>query len=129
MLVTEAIERANAVLPGEPAPDGVEDPRWQAIIEIATYIDSHPEEVWQFAHHWGNCSQEDVRDAIACCLLEHLLEHHWQLLFPQVAQAAKEEPLLADTVSRCWKFGQSADVANAAEFDRLIAWCRASRRR
>lgn len=128
MSVTDAIERANAILPGEPAPEGQEDPRWQAILAIARYIESHPEEVWQFAHHWGNCSEEDVRNAIACCLLEHLLEHHWRLLLPRVEQAVKDEPLLADTVRRCWKFGQSADVVNAAEFDRLKAWCEATKR-
>jgi hypothetical protein len=123
--VTEAIEHANALLPGEPAPEGQADPRWQAIIEVGSHIESSPGEVWHFARKWGNYPQEDIRDAIACCLLEHLLEYHFDLLFPQVEQAVKEDDLFADTFARCWKFGESKAVANSDEFDRLQAWCRA----
>ncbi len=36
-----AIEKANSLLPGTPAPDG-EDPRWQAILEVGHYIESNP---------------------------------------------------------------------------------------
>ncbi len=51
--VKRSIHRAEAILPGMPAPDGACDPRWQAIIRVADFIETHPEEVWQFAHRWG----------------------------------------------------------------------------
>ena len=77
---------------------------WQAVIEVGRFIESDPEPVWQFVRQWGNCPQEDVAAAIACCLLEHLLEHHFDLIFPRVEKAAKEDPLFACTLSRCWTF-------------------------
>jgi hypothetical protein len=121
--VSEAIQRANALLPGESAPQGQEDARWQAIIEVGKYIEASPDEVWGFVRRWGSHPQEDLRDAVAGCLLEHLLEHHFSLIFPRVVQAAKEEPLFADMFSRCWKFGQSEATGNSEKFDGLLAWC------
>jgi|GEM_PF-190693 hypothetical protein len=124
MSVTEVIQLANALLPGEAAPEGQPDPRWKAIIEVGNHIESSPEEVWRFARKWGNCPQEDVRDAIACCLLEHLLEYHFALMFSRVEQAVTEDDLFADTFGRCWKFGQSDAAGNSDEFSRLQAWCK-----
>ncbi len=121
--LSEAIEKANSLLPGTPGPDG-EDPRWQAILEVGHYIESNPEGVWQFVRRWGGHPQEDLRDAVACCLLEHLLEHHFSLIFPRVAQAAKRDVLFADTFRRCWKVGQSLSPGYSEEFDRLKAWCK-----
>jgi hypothetical protein len=123
--VAKSIQYANALLPGEPAPEGQDDPRWQAIIEVGNHIESSPEEVWQFARKWGGCPEEDVRDAIVCCVLEHLLEHHFVLLFPRLEQAVKEDLLFADAFCRCWKLGQSESAANSDEFSRLQAWCEA----
>lgn len=128
MPVTEAIKYANSLLPGMPTEEGDNDPRWQAVIEVGNFIETDPEPVWQFVRQWGNCSEEDVRDAIACCLLEHLLENHFALIFPRVEKAAKEDQLFADTFSRCWKFGQSEDVARSEQFDQLKAWCTTKRR-
>ncbi len=123
MSVTETIDYANSLLPGMPAEEGHDDPRWQAVIEVGNFIETDPEPVWQFVQQWGNCPQEDVRDAIACCLLEHLLEHHFDLIFPRVEQAVKEDPLFADTFSRCWKAGQSDVTSNSERFDQLKTWC------
>jgi uncharacterized DUF497 family protein len=76
MSVSESIRDAEAILPGIPAPEGDEDPRWQAIIAIAEYIETDPEEVWPFVARWGTSTQEDLRVAIATCLLEHMLGYH-----------------------------------------------------
>jgi len=124
MSVTEAIKYANSLLPGVPAAEGRNDPRWQAVIEVGNFIETDPDPVWQFVRQWGNCPQEDVRDAIACCLLEHLLEYHFDLLFPRVEKAVKEDSLFADTFSRCWKFGQAEDSTHSQHFDQLTTWCK-----
>jgi hypothetical protein len=121
MTVTEAIARAEDVLPGQAAQDQASDPRWQAIIRAAEFVESDPEPLWNFARKWGSSNDEDLRAAVATCLLEHLLEHHFTLLFPRVVNAAREDSLFADTFLRCWKFGQAEFPANAAQFDALSA--------
>jgi hypothetical protein len=41
-----------------PAPDGTEDPRWQAIIEVGLFAKQEPEAIWPFVMKWG--SHEDT---------------------------------------------------------------------
>ncbi len=118
--VRETIAAAERVLAHPPAPTGeVEvDVRWQAMIDVAEFVESHPEEVWPFVRRWGATPDDDVRAAVATCVLEHLLEHHFDRIFPLVEQTVAD-PLFADTFSLCWKFGQAAAPANSARFDRL----------
>jgi hypothetical protein len=117
--VQRAIACAERILPGKPAPDGKRDPRWQAIIRVGEYIETQPEVVWHFAHRWGKHAQADLRSAVATCLLEHLLEHHFDLTFPHVREAALGSPRFADTLGSCWSFGQSELPDNAARVERL----------
>ena len=119
MSIDEAIARANAILPGQPAPDGEQDPRWQAIIEVGEYIKTNPDEVWSFAAHWGCHEQDDLRMAITTCLLEHLLEYHFGLIFPRVEQLSHRDSFFADTFCSCWKFGESTRPENSARVNRL----------
>jgi hypothetical protein len=120
MNVHEAIQRANEMLPGLPAPDGDEDPRWRAIIAVSEHIEAHPGEIWDFAKRWGCHPMEDVRTAVATCILEHFLEHHFDSMFSQVEELAKSDLMFANTLSMCWKFGQTEDSVNATRFDRLL---------
>ncbi|MDC0935541.1 hypothetical protein OAS39_04580 [Pirellulales bacterium] len=117
MTASEAISAANALLPG-PGDDNL-DGRWQAIIKIGEYIESEPEAVWTFVQCWGGHDIEDVRDAVATLLLEHLLEHHFARIMPRVLRAVEGDPMFADMFCRCWKYGQAASPENAAEFDRV----------
>jgi hypothetical protein len=48
MTVKEAIAAAEQLLPGIPEPDGTEDPRWQAIIEVGIFAEHEPEIIWPF---------------------------------------------------------------------------------
>jgi hypothetical protein len=106
------------LLPGEPVEQGL-DPRWQAIIALEEFIPSEPDAVWEFIRTWGVHQEKDLRVAVATCLLEHLLEHHFAVYFPRVEELAFAEPLFADTFLMCWKFGQSEIPANSARFDAL----------
>ena len=119
MSLSELIRDAEAILPGTPAPEGSDDPRWQGIIAIGEYIETHPEEIWPFVARWGTSTQPDLRDAIATCLLEHLMEHHFEVIFPRVEQLSKTDRMFADTFLRCWKLGQAELSENAKRFDRL----------
>jgi hypothetical protein len=130
--VQRAIARAERILPGRPAPDGKPDPRWKAIIRVGEFIETQPEPVWEFAHRWGKHAKADLRMAVATCLLEHLLEHHFEMVFPRVRRAAVESVRFADTFSSCWSFGQSEERKNAAKIkrlqDQLRRWRAAKRR-
>ena len=121
MSVHDAIAKAEEVLPGHVAPDGEIDPRWQAIIAVGDFIETEPETVWSFILRWGGHPDQDLRTAIATCLLEHLLELHFDNFIGRVEQHARADGLFADTVSRCWKFGESEETDRAERFDRLIA--------
>jgi hypothetical protein len=77
MTVHDAIAAAERILPGDAAPDNAKDPRWQAIIEIGHFVSAEPEAIWPFVLKWGSYEDEDLRTAIATCLLEHLMEFHF----------------------------------------------------
>ncbi len=98
--VYEVIRRAEAVLRDEPA-DEESSVRWQAIIAIGEFIQEEPEPIWEFARKWGSCPDDDLRSAIATCVLEHLLEYHFELLFPRIEELAMTEELFASTFSGC----------------------------
>lgn len=119
MSIHEAIERAEALLPGKPAADGELDPRWQAIIAVGEYVETDPQPVWKFTRKWGRHPQEDLRAAIATCLLEHLLEYHCAAYLPRVERLSTFDPLFADTFLMCSAFGQAQESRNAARLKRL----------
>jgi hypothetical protein len=119
MSAAEAIREAEALLPGVPAPEGQIDPRWRAIIAIGDFLATEPDAVWQFIRIWGDHTQEDLRMAIATCLLEHLLEQHFEAFFPRVKELALTNSRFGDTLLMCWKFGQAEQPANVTELDSL----------
>ena len=119
MTVQEAIQRAEKTLPGVAAPDGEEDLRWRAIIAVGEFIQTNPDEVWDFVARWGGHKDDDLRSAIATCILEHLLEYHFALIFPRVEKAVKQSRLFADMFCCCGKFGQSEVPENAKRFDQF----------
>ena len=126
MTVHEAIKAAEQVLPGQTAPDDQVDPRWQAVIAIGKFIEQEPEAIWPFVARWGSHPDEDLRTAIATCLLEHLLERHFDLIFPLMEAAARTNALFGETTAMCWKFGQAKDPERAQRLDKLRAEIRGS---
>jgi len=129
MTVLEALENAERLLPGIAAPEGAEDTRWQAVLEVARFVPSEPEPIWPFVLKWGSHEDEDVRAAIATCLLEDLLQYHFDLIIPRVESAARSDVWFAKTTAMCWKFGEAAEPARAARFDRLVSEIRHARGR
>ena len=84
------------------------DCRWQAVIVVGEYIEDYPEGVWEVISQFGESEDEDMRVAVATVLLEHLLEHHFVAYFPRLRERVQGGSLLmADTLSRCWAFGQA----------------------
>jgi hypothetical protein len=122
--VWDAIERAERILPGPAASEGESDPRWQAIVAIGDFIQEEPDAIWSFILRWGSNADEDLRTAVATCLLEHSLQRHFRRFFPRVEEAVRSNPLLADTFLKCWKFGQAKEGGDAKRFDSLRAECK-----
>ena len=58
-----------------------EDVRWQAAIALGELCESEPELIWPLVLKWGSSENEDVRDAVATCMLEHILEFHFVKYF------------------------------------------------
>jgi hypothetical protein len=119
MTVTDAINTAERLLPGIPAPEGEVDERWQAILKVRAFIKTEPEHVWTFVDRWGRSDEKDLRTAIATCLLEHVLEHWFDRFFPRVELAVRSDIRFADTFSRCWQFGEAEELGNAERFKTL----------
>jgi hypothetical protein len=117
--VHEAIAIAERVLPGRETKSG-ECPRWQAIIAVGEFIETDPIPVCDFALKWARRPGWDLQAAIACCLLEHLLEYHFDLVFPRMRQAARVNARVAEHfLDWRWPFGQAKLSRNVARLKRL----------
>jgi hypothetical protein len=119
--VQRAIAVAERILPGKPAPDGAYDIRWQALMKIEDFIEFEPDAIWPFVLKWGCYEDEDLRAAVATLLLEHLLEYHFDLIFPKVESAVRSNSLFAKTFKICWKLGEAKESERSERFDRLRA--------
>lgn len=120
--VQRAIARAEGVLPGRETKRGV-CPRWQAIIAVGGFIGSDPIPVCDFALKWARRRGRDLGTAIHCCLIEHLLEHHFDLVFPRMRSVARESARVADLFIDLWEspflFGQATTPENRKRLRRL----------
>jgi hypothetical protein len=77
--------------------------RWQAVIVIAESIDVDPDAVWQVVSQFGNSTDYDMRSAIGCGLLEHLLDDHFEVYFPRVqAEILRGRHRFIETLAMCW---------------------------
>jgi len=96
------------------------NPKWAAVGALNKFIRWRPQQVWLVIRRWGQSDDPDTRAAIATCLLEHLLQYHFQTYIDRVDRLARSDPNFAHTVSFCWKFGQSEKCENSARFDAVI---------
>lgn len=119
----KAIQRADRLLPGRPTGAGKIDPRWQAIIRVGEFIESNPQSVSEFSIKWAKRARGfDLRAAIYCCLIEHLLEHHFDIVLPLFREAALKNARVADyfyPFKPWFKFGQAELPKNIARQKRL----------
>jgi hypothetical protein len=72
--------------------------RWQACIVVGHYIETMPERVWGVIAEYGDSADEDMRAAISTCLLEHLLDQHFDEYFPKCRKLVKTTRYFADTL-------------------------------
>ena len=100
----DALLRGYLTLAQELVEDPNNDCRWQALIVIGEFIQSHPAEVWKIVCKYGDSEDEDMRTAVACVLLEDLLEYHDKRYRKRVEKMAASSPLFAWTYDMCWDF-------------------------
>ncbi len=98
---------------------GDEDRIWKAAVRLGDFVEEEPGPVWELVEKWGAADNAEVRMAIATCVLEHLLEHHFDRFFAPVERLAMANYRFADTFSSCWNFGQSEDPTNAERMGAL----------
>ncbi|HUS73419.1 MAG TPA: bifunctional glutamate N-acetyltransferase/amino-acid acetyltransferase ArgJ [Sedimentisphaerales bacterium] len=99
-----------------------EDTRWQAAIVLCEYCESDrdAELIWPLIVKWGSHENEDVRMAIATCVLEHILGYHFDTYFEKCAEIIRSGNLMFGfTFSMCGKFDQSRDSINSKRMDAL----------
>jgi hypothetical protein len=106
----------DLIMKGEP-----DDAIWQAAIALSEHIpDDYALVLRQTLEATRAASHEDTFFAIACCLLEHLLEHDFSA-FDQIEREVRTgDTNLLYTLSCCWKLGCSKQPDNTAHWDRLI---------
>ena len=96
--------------------------RWAAAAELGEYVVDHPERVWPIVLRFGSSETEDMRQAIATNVLEHLLEHHFDRYFPLLEQEINRgNELLRDSLRLCWKLGKPLDSSRLARWNALTS--------
>ncbi len=102
-------------------PDRSQHIRGQSLLLLGYFVKDQPELIWSQIVKWGSGRNSDIRVGIACYILEHLLQHHFSNYFPKVKVLIEQgNNLLADTLSYCYKLGETEKPVNAKRFDALI---------
>ncbi len=84
--------------------------RWQAAIVVGESIATDPDAVWQVVLEHGEPKDEDMRSALACVLLEHLLESNFDRYFSLLREeVTRGQRWLLDVLSMCHLFGEDAE--------------------
>ena len=98
-----------------------ETERWAAAAAATEYVYAEPDKIWPLVVRFGSSDELDVRQAIASCVLEHILEHHFETFFPRLeGEIRGGNGNLRDTLKLSWKLGHSESAANSARWDALI---------
>ena len=93
--------------------------RWAAAAELGEFVYSEPDLLWPIVLKHGSSPDEDLRAAVATCLLEHILEHHFDAFFPKLKiEILKENSNLRNTLELCWKFNLTK--VQVARWEKLL---------
>jgi hypothetical protein len=106
----------------------IEDPpcRWHALQVVSLGLDNEPAVVWDVIEEYGASTDHEMRMAIGCVLLEHLLSQYFEEYFPRV----RERVLLGnasrfrDTLRVCWI---DEEEGKKAKVERLLRNARRGR--
>jgi hypothetical protein len=74
--------------------------RWGILSVVGRFAHRHPALVWPLVRRWGCSTNEDIRLAIACCVLEHVLESHFRKYFRACRELASKNDRFHDTLKK-----------------------------
>ena len=95
--------------------------RWQAVIVVGESIDSNPDAVWNIVAAFGDSRDDDMRSAIACVLLEHLLDTDFDRYFSRVQDEVRRGRLrFLDTLAMCWFDDHGPNYERAQRYVRRV---------
>ena len=80
--------------------------RWLAweLVRVATR--NNPDRAWELVQRYSTHEDRDMRMAVACVVLEHLIDEHADVILPRVG-ARLSDPLFLDTALNCWVHGEA----------------------
>ena len=94
---------------------------WEAAEALGEYAELNPDAIWPLVVKHGSSVNDEVRLAIATCVLEHILEYHFDRYFPLVENIIRSgNQWFAKAFQICWKFGFAERPANARRWDELV---------
>ncbi len=77
--------------------------RWQACIVVSEAISSSPDSVWEAILAHSNGPDGDLQAALACVLLEELLQHDFDAYFPRLKREVwAGRSSLQGILRMCW---------------------------
>lgn len=87
---------------------GDESRIWKAAEQLGELAETEPRKIWSLVEKHGSSQNPEVRQAIATCVLEHVLQFHFDEYFSRVEQLINGgNSNFADTFRLCWKFDES----------------------
>jgi hypothetical protein len=100
---------------------------WAGAVAMGEYCESEPGSIWPLTVKYASHDHAEMRMAIASCVLEHLLEFHFDPYFGLSRDIIRSgNRAFADTFSHCWKVGEADRPENAAKFDALVTEIKAA---
>ncbi len=87
-------------------PDRNNNLRWRALVLAGWYIDEFPSKVWPFVVKYGAVPNKDIRMGVACCLLEHVLQYHYDTYLPETEKLLFTDKNHIYTLRSCLCFGE-----------------------
>lgn len=82
-----------------PVPD--DRVRWGALTMAGQLAEAHPKIVWPMVARFGRAKDGDIRLGVACCVLEHVLESHFEKYLPRAMRLALRDPRFEETLGFC----------------------------
>jgi hypothetical protein len=100
---------------------GDEKRYWKAAADACEYVQKAPNLIWPLVVKAGSSEEEDLRMAMAACVLEHLLGEHFEEYFPKVKELINAgNRNLRSTLEFCSKMDQSEEERNSSQWDELV---------
>jgi len=95
---------------------------WLAATVLSYFVEKYPAQLLRIIRSVAQDSSDDQRTALAKCILEHLMENHFDDVINMVSQETDAELryALVDILARCWPFGEAEKKSNWERVESLV---------